>query len=88
MITKSLDVAVPAFSVTAADTTGAGDAFIGAFAAKLIQDGGGYGELDADAAKSLLRHANACGAIIASRFGAIEAMPTLFEVETFIKAYG
>lgn len=67
---------VAAFAVAAVDTTGAGDAFHGAFAAGL-------------AAKmkwpQLLRYASAVGALACTRFGARPAIPTAAEVDRFLK---
>jgi len=67
---------VPAFSVDAIDTTAAGDAFLGAFAATLSERG-----LDA----ALIAAAGA-GALAASRMGAQPSLPTLDEVEAFVAA--
>ncbi len=85
LITPNLDVSSPAFMIEAVDTTGAGDAFMGAFAAKLILDDLEYTSLTSQMADSLLRHANACGAIVAGREGAIESMPSLSEMAEFMK---
>lgn len=85
IITQHMDVSAPAFRVEAVDTTGAGDAFIGAFAAKLMVENINPFLMDAKTAEELLYHANACGAIVASRYGAIESMPTWGEIASFIK---
>ena len=66
---------VPAFSVTAVDTTAAGDAFNGALAVAL-----GKGE---DLFQAV-RYANAAGAITATRAGAQPSLPTAEELEQFI----
>lgn len=69
---------IPAFSVKAVDTVGAGDAFAGAFAV-------GYAEgMPMD---DLLRFCNACGALAATREGAQNSMPTRDEVSTFLAQY-
>lgn len=57
----------PAFAVTAVDTLGAGDAFAAGLAVALCE---GYGWTQA------LRRAAACGALVASRFGVFDALPT------------
>lgn len=69
-------VAVDACPVDAVDTTGAGDAFNGAFAFALVQAGLDPGEAAAFA----------CGAAALSvtRAGAQASMPTLEECETFL----
>ena len=65
----------PAFAVVAEDTTGAGDAFHGAFAAGLAR-GMGWEEL--------LRFASAVGALCCSRKGARLGIPTGAEVAAFL----
>jgi ribokinase len=67
---------VPAFKVTAVDTTAAGDAFNGGFAVGLAQ-----GMKPAEAA----RFASAVAAISVTRKGAQPSMPTLSEVEDFLR---
>jgi ribokinase len=66
-----------AFSVTAVDTTGAGDAFNGALAVALAQ----RRELG-----DALRFANAAAGLACTRRGAQPAMPTLEEVEHLLAA--
>ena len=66
---------LPAFTVNAIDTTGAGDAFIGALVARLVQ-----GEpLDA-----ALVWASAAGALATTRMGALPSMPTEAQVSAFL----
>src|SRR5262249_52670134 len=65
------DVRVPAFPVTAVDTTAAGDAFNGALGAALA---GG------DALPDALRFASAAAAIACTRRGAQPSLPTRDEV--------
>jgi ribokinase len=66
---------VPAFSVEAVDTTGAGDAFSGGLAVALAQ-----GRSLAEA----VRFGNACGALAATRPGAQPSLPTAAEVQRFL----
>lgn len=66
---------VPGFSISAVDTTAAGDAFNGALAVALAE---GVGLLDA------VRFANAAGAISVSRIGAQPSAPTRSEIEVFL----
>lgn len=71
-------VMAPAFSVTAVDTTGAGDVFRAGFIAALL------------AGRSLehtLRFANASAALSCTRVGAIGGVPTLKETETLLAGY-
>ncbi|MFN3705868.1 MAG: ribokinase [Thermoflexales bacterium] len=69
---------VPAFSVAAADTTAAGDVFIGAFATRL-----GEGADPRTAA----RFACAAAAIAVTRPGAQPSVPTRHEVDAFLQAH-
>jgi ribokinase len=66
---------VPAFAVRAIDTTGAGDAFNGAFAA---------GVASRLPMRTAIRRAMATAAISVTRCGAQIAMPTLKELEEFL----
>ena len=70
-------VHAPAFTVTATDTTGAGDVFRGAFI---------YARLRGDKAADVLRFANAAAAISCTRLGAMGGVPTLGEVEEVLRA--
>ena len=65
----------PAFKITAEDTTGAGDAFHGAFAAGLSQG---------MAWEELLRFASAVGALCCTKKGARLGIPTGAEVAAFL----
>ena len=68
-------VQVPGYSIDAVDTTGAGDAFCGAFAAALAR---------ASTALEALRTANAAAALSVQRPGAGPSMPQLDEVLAFM----
>ncbi|MDX1655937.1 MAG: PfkB family carbohydrate kinase, partial [Candidatus Competibacteraceae bacterium] len=75
---------VPVPKVKAVDATGAGDAFVGGLLlglAELNLDRGSLERLDAQTLESLLRFANACGAITATGRGAIPSLPTRQQVE-------
>lgn len=65
-------VRVPAFRVTAVDTTAAGDAFNGGLAVALSRG---------DNLEQSARYAAACGAVAATRLGAQPSLPTAAEVE-------
>ena len=67
---------LPAFPVTPVDTTGAGDAFHGAFAAAVASG------MDWD---DILRYASAAGAICCTKMGARPGLPSLQEHKTLFK---
>jgi len=77
LVTRESATSWPAFKVDAVDTTAAGDAFNGAFAAQLAA-----GANESDAAI----FASAAAAISVTRAGAQAAMPTRDEVEAFIRS--
>lgn len=82
-----LEVSVPGNRVDVADTTGAGDSFIGAllYQAQLIPEWlEQLEQVDRKQAEELLKFANAAAAITASRPGAIDALPSLHDVVTFL----
>lgn len=64
-----------AYNVDAIDTRSAGDAFIGAFASKIVN---GYSDYDA------IRYATAVSAIVVSNQGASESIPNIQEIDEFI----
>jgi ribokinase len=66
---------LPAYSVTAVDTTAAGDAFI----AGLV-----YGILKDWSPTERVQFANACGALASTKIGAISSLPRQVEVEQFL----
>lgn len=68
---------IPAFPVTAVDTTAAGDIFCGSFAVALAE-----GKQPADA----IRFASAASAISVTRMGAQPSAPTRNEIEGFLSA--
>ena len=65
------EIAVPGRAVTAVDTTGAGDCFVGALAAQLA---------DGAPVRAALAFANAAASISVQRMGAGPSMPTAAEV--------
>lgn len=71
--------AVPAFNVNAVDTTGAGDAFVGAFALEVARGGGRAADLE-----GAVRFASAAGGVAASRAGAQPSLPSAPEVEALL----
>lgn len=66
------------FKVRAVDTTAAGDSFIGGFCAK---------RFDGATVKEAVRYATATSAITVGRAGAAVSIPTVEEVEEFLKTH-
>jgi fructokinase len=83
--TRDYEIKVPGTKVSAVDTTGAGDAFIGAVLFRLIDKSISLEELTKDDAEELLRFANVVGAITCMKKGAISALPTISQVSEFLK---
>jgi ribokinase len=65
----------PAFKIDAIDSTGAGDAFASAFCCAYSRH---------ETLEAALRHANAAGALVASRAGVLQALPTADQLLAFI----
>ncbi|ONK56856.1 uncharacterized protein A4U43_C10F13810 [Asparagus officinalis] len=82
--TKDFHGSVDAFTVKQVDTTGAGDAFVGALLTKLVEDQSAL--QDEKRMREILKFANACGAITTTKKGAIPALPTIEEAVAFMKA--
>ena len=70
-------ITIPGRAVTAVDTTGAGDCFVGALAARLA---------DGAAIREALEYANLAASICVQRMGAGPSMPTHAEVTSAMKA--
>jgi len=68
---------VPGFSVDAIDTTGAGDAFWGAFLYSIGELGGRIGVIKFSKVLEIAKFANAAAALCVTKRGAIPAMPQL-----------
>lgn len=66
---------IPAFPVEAVDTAGAGDAFTAGLVWALLSE---------RPLQQAVRWANACGALVATRFGTMPIMPTRKEVAGFL----
>ncbi|KAI0528976.1 hypothetical protein KFK09_001521 [Dendrobium nobile] len=81
--TKDFRGAVDAFKVSQIDTTGAGDAFVGALLTKLVDDMSVL--QDEKKLREVLRFANACGAITTTKKGAIPALPSLAEALALVE---
>ncbi|KAM3753790.1 hypothetical protein ACB098_03G119100 [Castanea mollissima] len=72
--TKSFKGKVSGFSVKTVDTTGAGDAFVGALLVSIAKDTNIF--RDEAKLREALTFANACGAICTTKKGAIPALPS------------
>jgi fructokinase len=68
----------PGFSVQSVDTTGAGDSFVAGFLVGVLEQGGLKDPM------SLLRFANATGALTTQAKGAIPALPLRSKVDAFL----
>lgn len=83
---------VPSFEIEAVDPTGAGDAFVAGLLSGLVPvlaEGDGreaIATMDAAALRRILCRANALGALVATRTGAMTALPTADELEVWLHA--
>lgn len=68
------------YDVKTIDTTGAGDAFLGAFLSRVIESGKDLEAFDKDEIEDMIDFANAAGSLTTTRKGAIPAMPGLEEI--------
>ncbi|KAJ8510047.1 hypothetical protein OPV22_000481 [Ensete ventricosum] len=75
---------VESFAVNQIDTTGAGDAFVGALLRRIVQDQSVL--QDERRLRELLRFANACGAITTTKKGAIPALPNASAAMQFLES--
>ena len=87
--TRTRQGEAPTFRVDVVDTTAAGDAFVAGLLHRIVQlalDADGVaGAFDDDPHRGdLLRHAAACGALAATRYGAFAAMPTRADVTALL----
>lgn len=81
-------VVMPGFRVDVAETTGCGDAFMAGMLFCLLEFADDkLKSLNETRLRDILRFANACAAIVATRHGAANSMPRLAEVKSFLKAY-
>jgi len=72
------------YDVDTIDTTGAGDAFLGAMLYKVLNSDKPIELLDKDELESMVRFSNAAGSLTTTKKGAIPAMPSVREIETCI----
>lgn len=76
---------IPGFEVNSIDTTGAGDAFLGGMLFQVLQRDKDLEEWTAEEMDESVTFANAVGALVTTRRGAIPAMPTLSEVQELLE---
>ncbi len=70
-----------AYNTKVIDTTGSGDAFVGAILYKIAEVNGNIGELNNDEVSDIAEFANAAGSLAATIRGGIPSMPTVAQVE-------
>lgn len=86
---KKERIRVAGYPVTVAETTGCGDSFMAGFIAKFMTlTEGDVKALTPELLKECMRYANACAAIVATRFGAANSMPKPREVAEFLTKRG
>ena len=86
--TRTIQGTVKGFKVNVVETTGAGDAFVGAIISWLVDNSIQPSQLDSLSESQLvemLTFANAAGALATLKLGAIPALPTQEEVIRFLK---
>lgn len=86
---ERIEVRVPAYPVRPVDTTGAGDAFLGAFYYALLhraraEKGGPPGLAEEDTLREAAEFAVRAAALATTRRGAMDALPSLEEVEALL----
>jgi fructokinase len=69
------------YDVNTVDTTGAGDAFLGAFLYQIIDKNKTLGALNKSEIEQMIDFSNAAGALATIKKGAIPAMPTIVEID-------
>lgn len=82
----SKDGYVPGFRVEVVDTTGAGDAFLGCLLFKILEVGIPLKELTSSQITNMLAFANAGGALVTTRKGALGAMPTIEDIHQMLES--
>lgn len=83
--TEKINGSVPAYKVNTVDTTGAGDAFMGAALHKILKIGKEISNLTQSDLKMIADFACAAGSFATQKRGAIPAMPSLEEIEALME---
>lgn len=76
---------VAGFKVSPVDTTGAGDAFFGAFISRVLEANTPLSDLQSQQIAEYARFANQVGALVTTKKGALKSMPSLSEIKEFGK---
>lgn len=76
---------VDSYSVQTVDTTGAGDAFLGAIQYGVLETEKALQDWEEEELREALRFANAAGALATTRKGAIPSLGTLEEIHTLVR---
>lgn len=84
---KNFSTSVSATKVDVLDTTGAGDAFIGAFLFQLCKDDCNISNLTYEKAGNLLKFAETAASLSTAKKGAISSLPELCEVNLYFRHY-
>ena len=77
---------IPAFRVETVDTTGAGDTFLGALLSCVLDRAEPLETLGEEELRSILRFANAAGALCTTGMGAIASMPTREQIDKCLRS--
>ena len=77
---------VPGFQVNTIDTTGAGDAFLSCLLYKILECDISLNKLEKQQIISMLTFANAGGALVTTRKGALQSMPTIDEINKIMES--
>lgn len=83
--TESVKGYVDGFSVDVVDTTGCGDGFLAGLLKGLLDSDLNIEDLTDDELHEICRYANAVGALVATKSGAITSLPERNTVEEFLK---
>ncbi|MGG3308510.1 MULTISPECIES: carbohydrate kinase family protein [Paenibacillus] len=75
----------PAYPVRMVDSTGAGDAFVGAAIGKILGIPDGFNGMTVDDVAECVRFANAAGALATTQKGGIPALPDRARIERFFR---
>ena len=84
VIYQDKTVIFPGYNVESIDTTGAGDAFMAGLLAWLAR----HGMPEHSRLSSMISQASACGALATTRKGALPALPTPVQLNSFLNASG
>lgn len=77
---------LPTYDVKTVDTTGAGDAFLGALLYQINQKGKAVSKLDDYEIRQMVDFSNAAGSLATTKKGAIPAMPSIVDIEGCLKS--